>query len=193
MRPHRGLNLFAASNITWSPAGQPAKLTMATEFPLRPNVELHLATAHPVPAKIRVRAPCWAAGPMPIRVNGATVATGRAGTYVALDRTWKDGDTISFTLPMDFRLTAYTGQERVAGQGRFALEYGPILLTLVGEVDPKGEARIPIAETDLTRFLQPKPGQLLHFAIAGHPQYEYIPYWEVAGQPFTCYPVLGYA
>jgi len=187
------VNLFAASNIAWSPAEQPIELTMATEFPLRPNVELRLAAARPVPAKIRVRVPCWAAARMPIRVNGATVAIGRAGTYVALDRTWKDGDTISFTLPMDFRLTAYTGQERVAGQERFALEYGPILLALVGEVDAKGEARIPIAEADLTHFLQPKPGQLLHFAIAGHPQYEYMPYWEIGDQPFTCYPVMGYA
>jgi DUF1680 family protein len=187
------VNLFAASNIAWSVAGQPVKLTMATGFPLRPEVELHVSTPGPVRARIRVRVPGWAAGPMPIRVNGVTTVTGRAGTYAALDRTWKSGDVVSFTLPMDFRLTAYTGEERVAGQERFALEYGPILLALAGEVDEKGDARIPITEADLVRFLQPKPGQPLHFAIAGDARYEYLPYWEIGDQPFTCYPVMSYA
>jgi DUF1680 family protein len=187
------VNLFVASRIAWSCGGQTVKLAMATGFPLRPEVELHLSTPRPVRARIRVRVPSWAAGRMPIRVNGATVATGSAGSYAALDRTWKEGDTISFALPMDFRLTAYTGQERTVGQERFALEYGPILLALVGEVDEQGGARIPITEADLARFLQPKPGQPLHFTIAGDARHEYMPYWEVADQPFTCYPVMGYA
>jgi hypothetical protein len=130
---------------------------------------------------------------MPIQVNGATVVTGNPGSYAALDRTWKDGDTISLALPMDFRLTAYTGQERTVGQERFALEYGPILLALAGEVDEQGGARIPITEADLVRFLRPKPGQPLHFTISGDARHEYLPYWEVADQPFTCYPVIGYA
>jgi len=187
------VNLFAASRIRWRCGGQTVNLAMATKFPLRPEVELHLATPRPVRARIRVRVPSWAASRMPIRVNGATVATGSAGSYAALDRTWKEGDTISFALPMDFRLTAYTGQERTVGQERFALEYGPILLALVGETDEKGGARIPITEADLPRFLQPKPGRPLHFTIGGDDRHEYMPYWEVADQPFTCYPVMGYA
>jgi DUF1680 family protein len=187
------VNLFAASHIEWRCGGQTVKLAMATGFPYRPEVELHLSTSRPVRARIRVRVPSWAASRMPIRVNGATVAAGSAGSYTTLDRTWKEGDTISFALPMDFRLTAYTGQERTVGQERFALEYGPILLALVGEVDEKGGARIPITEADLPRFLQPKPGQPLHFSIGGDDRHEYMPYWEVADQPFTCYPVMGYA
>ena len=105
----------------------------------------------------------------------------------------KEGDTISFALPMGFRLTACTGQERAAGQERFALEYGPILMALVGEVDETGWARIPITEANLVRFLQPKPGQPLHFTIAGDARHECMPYWEVGDQPFTCCPAMGYA
>jgi len=33
----------------------------------------------------------------------------------------------------------------------------------------------------------------LHFTVAGDATHEYMPYWEVADQPFTCYPVMGYA
>jgi len=52
----------------------------------------------------------------------------KPGTYVTLDRVWKSGDTVTFSLPMDFHLTRYVGMEPSFGQERFALEYGPILL-----------------------------------------------------------------
>ena len=34
---------------------------MATQFPFHPDVQLHLSAAQPIPAKIRVRVPIWAA------------------------------------------------------------------------------------------------------------------------------------
>jgi DUF1680 family protein len=182
------INLFAASTIGWQQDGQPLELRMATEFPFRPDVELRFSAARPARARLRIRVPAWAAKDMPIRVNGAAVATSKAGTYAVLDRVWKNGDVIAFTLPMGFRLTHYTGVERVAGQEQYALEYGPILMAVAG-----GEtATIPAAPDDLPRRLRPTPGQPLHFAIDGAPgQPEYMPYWQVAaGQPFTCYPVL---
>jgi DUF1680 family protein len=126
-----------------------------------------------------------------IRVNGAASAGGRAGSYVTLDRLWKTGDTISFPLPMDFRMTRYTGVDRVEGQEQFALEYGPLLMALVGEVDEKGGATLQAAPAVLPKRLRPKAGEPLHFAIDGDPGHEYLPYWQVvADQLFTCYPVM---
>jgi DUF1680 family protein len=129
---------------------------------------------------------------MPIRINGSAATTGKAGSYVALDRVWKEGDAISFTLPMDFRLTHYAGVDRVAGQEQYALEYGPILMALVGGVDASGGAVIPLAPEDLPKRLRQKAGERLRFAVEGGiEQQEYMPYWQVvADQPFTCYPVL---
>ena len=185
------VNLFEASSITWRHDSKSLGLTMASGFPLRPDVELHLSAAVPVRARIRVRVPAWAARQMPIRVNGATAAVGAAGSYAVLDREWNDGDTISFTLPMDFRLTRYTGQDRVAGQERYALEYGPLLMALVGGVGEKGEALLAPAPQELLKALQPKIGEPLHFTIAGEAGREYMPYWQVTDQLFTCYPVMG--
>jgi DUF1680 family protein len=187
------VNLFAASTIVWQQAGQSLQLRMATDFPFHPDVELRLSVSRPVRARLRVRVPAWAARDMPIRVNGSAAATGKAGSYVALDRVWKQGDSISFTLPMDFRLTRYAGVDRVAGQEQYALEYGPILMALVGGVDAAGGAVIPVAPEDLPKRLRQKPGEPLRFAIEGGvEQQEYMPYWQVvADQPFTCYPVLG--
>jgi DUF1680 family protein len=165
---------------------------MVTEFPFRPDVELRIAATRPVRAKIRVRVPAWAARDMVIRVSGAAPVTGRAGSYVTLDRSWKKGDTISFTLPMDFRMTHYSGMDRIAGQEQYALEYGPILMALVGEVDEEGGATVPVAPVDLVKRLRPKAGQPLRFAIDGDLRHEYLPYWQVvADQLFTCYPALA--
>jgi hypothetical protein len=130
-----------------------------------------------------------------VRVNDAASLTGKPGSYVLLDRAWTDRDRIRFTLPMDFRLTHYTGQERVAGKEQYAVEYGPILLALIGsepgQVDEKGNATVPVRPADLAQRLRPKPGAPLHFTIDGDPRHEYIPYWLLQDQLFTCYPVLS--
>ena len=92
---------------------------------------------------------------------------------------------------MAFKLTHYEGDERVAGQERYALEYGPILLALVGSMDEKLGATLAQSPGDLIKQLAPKPGQPLHFSIAGDAGHEYLPYWQVTNQVFTCYPVLS--
>ncbi len=185
------VNLFAASSIEWRQGGQFLKLRMTTEFPFRPEVELRVDAPRAVRARIRVRVPAWAARDVTIRVNGAAAATGGAGAYVELDRSWKSGDAVSFTLPMDFRLTRYAGVDGAAGREQFALEYGPILMALVGEVDEKGGAALSVSAADLPKRLRAIAGQPLHFRIDGDPGREYLPYWQVAAeQLFTCYPAM---
>jgi len=185
------IDLFAPSSIDWQIKGQALKLKMETAFPLQPEVRLSLKVSSPAKAKLRLRVPSWAAAKMPILVNGIKVATGKPGSYAVLDRTWADGDTITFSLPMAFKLTRYEGAERVAGQERYALEYGPILLAVVGSVDEKLGATLASSPGNLVKQLAPKPGQPLHFTIAGDAAHEYLPYWQVTDQVFTCYPVLS--
>ena len=185
------VDLFAPSTIDCQIKGRALKLKMETAFPLQPDVRLSLKLAGPTPAKLRLRVPAWAAAKMPILVNGTEVATGKPGHYAVLDRTWSDGDIITFSLPMAFKLTHYEGAERVAGQERYALEYGPILLALTGSVDEKLGATLAQSPKNLVKQLILKPGQPLHFSIAGDAAHEYLPYWQVTNQIFTCYPVLS--
>ena len=187
------VDLFAPSTVEWKAGGHAWRLKSETTFPLQPEVRLRLTLAKPAPGKLRVRVPAWAAGEMPILVNGAKAATGRPGSYAVLDRTWKDGDTVAFTLPMTFKLTHYEGAERVAGQERYALEYGPILLALVGPMDEKQGASLAMKPAELVKNLTAQPDHPLHFAIAGDTAHEYMPYWQVTDQVFTCYPILGTA
>ncbi len=175
------VNLFESSRIEWEQAGAAVRLEMATRFPFEPAVALRVSVPQPTRFRIRVRVPGWAAGPMALRVNGAAAATGRPGAYVALDRTWTAGDTIAFTLPLRFRLTRYSGQEKIGNA--WALEYGPILMAVVGDVDAQGGAAIPLRAEDLPARLRPSGEAPLHFAIEGDARHTCLPYWQAATWP----------
>ncbi|MGC9259198.1 MAG: beta-L-arabinofuranosidase domain-containing protein, partial [Phycisphaerae bacterium] len=212
------VNLFANSSITWRQKGKSLKLNMATEFPFNPNVKMRLTAAAPTRANIRVRIPTWAATAMPIYINGDLFTTGMPGTYQMLDRVWSNGDTITYTLPMNFRLSLYTGMDQVAGGLRYGLEYGPILLAVVatnGDGKPPASpakapvsardipystqvqldavqslVELPVTAEEITTRLTPIATQPLHFAIEGDPHHQYMPYWQINDELFTCFPVL---
>jgi DUF1680 family protein len=143
----------------------------------------------PQRSTIRVRTPSWAGGEMPVHVNGQLAATGKAGSYVVLNRTWRNGDVISFNLPMSLRLTRYTGMDKIEGHDRFALEYGPILLAIEGSDDASLLANGRSPEGFLAQ-LKPSFGRPLHFEIDGNPQHHYAPYYAIKNDPFTCFPVI---
>jgi DUF1680 family protein len=128
---------------------------------------------------------------MPILVNGKVELSGKPGSYAAISRTWKDGDTLSFTLPMAFKCIRYTGVQAIAGHGRYALEYGPILMALTGPLDQNQGAMLQQTPEQLIHSLRPIDGEPLHFSIRGNTTHQYMPYWLVSDQTFTCFPVMA--
>jgi len=193
--PHPGIyvNMFAPSTIRWAQKDdrpdQELKLSMKTTFPYESSVELTYELPSPRRSVMRLRTPSWAVSDMAIRINGVLAATGKPGSYVALDRTWKSGDTVSFTLPAGFRLTRYTGMDQIEGRERYALEYGPILLAVVGTDDVQLR-RSGSSAQGFTSQLNAISGQPLHFAIDGNPDHIYMPYYAIKEETFTCFPVI---
>ena len=185
------VNLFEPSTLTWTEGEQSLQAKMTTQFPAEPDVHLDITTVQPVRANIRVRVPSWASSETLFKVNGKSAATGSPGSYVTLDRTWSDGDTIAFTLPMKLKVTPYAGFDEIAGHNRYAVEYGPILLAAVGSTDVTLRVDKGSHPENMLAQLTPMAGRPLHFSIANNPGIEYMPYWEVAEQPFTCFPVVA--
>ena len=184
------VNLFEPSTLRWKHNGQPITIKMTTKFPFQPQVSLRLTVEKPVKAAIHVRVPSWAVAEMPLIVNGRKATVGKPGTYQTIDRVWANGDTIAFALPIDFRVTPYTGTDQIAGHRRYAVEYGPILLAVVGPLDANSAATIPHRPEDIGRWLKPKPGQPLCLAVDGDASHEYMPYWLIDDQPFCIYPII---
>lgn len=187
------VNLYEPSTIEWPQAGQTMRIKMATQFPVHPEVRLHCSVAQPVRAKLRIRVPGWANADMPIHVGDAVAAIGKPGSYVELDRTWSDGEEISFTLPIGFQLTRYTGDDQIAGQQRYALEYGPLLMAAIGSPQASLLVKNGSHPEDLIAQLRPKSGQPLHFSVDHNPDTEYMPYWQVDRELFTCMPAVNVA
>jgi uncharacterized protein len=185
------VNLYEPSTIDWAQNGETLRISMSTRFPFDPQVQLQVSAVQPVSAKVRVRVPSWAMREMAVSVNGKKSAPGKPGSYVALDRTWEDGDAISFTLPMVLRPLRYTGTDQVPGYERYSVSYGPILLAAVGAPEVRLRLRKGMRPEDLLKSLAPKPGQPLHFTDEDNPGIEFMPYWQVDQEPFTCMPAIG--
>jgi DUF1680 family protein len=138
-------------------------------------------------------------------VNGKPASAGIPGGYCHLEREWQAGDQVSFTLPMGFRMSRYQGYDQIAGYSRYYLEYGPLLMALVGKSNFEHSIRILNDPTQPSAWLKPVSGKPLHYQIATDKGYwalredeawaekafEYMPYYEVPqDQEFTAFPVI---
>jgi hypothetical protein len=177
------VNLYAPSEITT----KTLTLKTTTDFPVNGKVEIKVEGT----GKLRVRIPGWVTSDpagsgagVPVSVNGKAVATGKPGSYVTLDRTWKKGDTVSFELPMKLRTELYAGADQSRDYERYALLYGPVLMALVGADD------LDIPAKDLPGKLKPVDCKPLHFSVAGKDGVLYQPYWQIQTETFTCFPTL---
>jgi DUF1680 family protein len=184
------VDLYAPSQITWTQDGAAVTLTCETRFPEAAAVVLRVALAEPQFFSLHLRLPEWAAAEVEIRVNGELCAHGKPGSYRRLSRCWRAGDEVAFALPLRFRATRLRGAEVIPGQPRYAIEVGPILLAAVGPLDGHGCVVIRHPPDDPAAWLQPVPGKPLHFSVFGQPDCEFLPYYEIRRQPFTCFPIV---
>ncbi len=185
------VNLFEPSTLHWTEGGASLRLKMTTRFPFDPEVRLHFSAAQPTEAKIHIRVPSWAAHEMIVAVNGQQAAVGLPASYVELDRAWTEGDTVSFTLPAALRVERYTGVDQIPDHERYAVSFGPILLAAVGAPEIRLRIENVKQPEDLLNYLQPKPGQPLHFLVENNPGVEFMPYWQVDNEPFNCLPAVA--
>ncbi len=179
------VNMYAASRITWKQNGSNVAVNTSAQFPYGTNVSMQLLLESPLDLKIRLRMPAWATGDVAVAINGKGGVTGVPGSYVTLSRMWSNNDTISFTIPIGFRLTKYTGFDRHAGHDSYALQYGPLLMSLVGG------AHLEIAPGELIARLSSIAGSPLQFSVAGYPACKCAPYFQLQDETFTSFPTFS--
>ena len=115
------VNLFIPSVVEWKEKG--LSLRQETNFPREEKISLSLQTKQPVKATLQLRYPAWSGKPE-VRVNGRRVAVRQeAGSYIAIRRTWREGDRVEVTYPMSLRLEPTPDNPQ-----RAAVLYGPVVL-----------------------------------------------------------------
>ncbi|OQA85407.1 MAG: Non-reducing end beta-L-arabinofuranosidase [Lentisphaerae bacterium ADurb.Bin242] len=173
LRDERGpvVNLYEACEaaVPLTPDSY-VKLSITGNYPDDPEVSITLAMDSEKTFALRLRIPAWSRNTA-VRVNGKPIQA-RPGTYLTLERTWKNGDRID--IAFDFSLRVLPAPD---GCGRVALMRGPILLaqdSRLGEVDRAirpGDS--VIVETtsvpDIRRIYRLADGSLLcDYASAGN-------------------------
>ncbi|MGN6556172.1 MAG: beta-L-arabinofuranosidase domain-containing protein [Verrucomicrobiota bacterium] len=126
------VNLYVPSQLNWT--SRSVTLTQQTDFPQADTTKLIVGGGGSFDLKIRV--PSWATHGFDVSINGRKqTVKARPGTYLSIDRKWKNGDQIELRMPFGFRLMPVMDQPNLA-----SLFYGPVLLA-AEEPEPRSNWR----------------------------------------------------
>lgn len=119
------VNLYVPSRVSWKQGSAHVTLTQETQYPKAGETALTLKLDRPQQFTVALRVPAWAGSQTRLMVNGKpTGVTVRPGNWAEVDRTWKDGDRIEFSIDMPLRLVPIDPQHA----SRVALVHGPVAL-----------------------------------------------------------------
>ncbi len=202
----RGLfvNLFLASELRWPERG--LTITQQTRFPEEEGTTLLLKAERPVAMQVNLRIPAWVTNGGSVSVNGQPLpAFSNPGSYLTLERTWRDGDRIELKLPMSLRAEALKGDAtqqapmygplvlgaRLGVEGLTeAMQYdrnqGPTIVAPRG--GPQGEATVRLARGERAEEANwiTKTGTL-EFQAKDERQTALIPLHQVLGERYAVY------
>lgn len=181
------VNLFIPSELTWEEKGLTVR--QDTAFPETGETRLRFACKQPVELTLYLRSPGWAAGLPQARVDGEPgTVSAHPGGYAAIHRTWRDGDVVTYTIPMSLRLEPLPDNPDCA-----AILYGPLVLAAdLGPIDgpaPGTPALVTGSRhpADWTSRVEGKP---LAFRTtgAGRPNdVELTPFYAMHGRRYSVY------
>ena len=140
------INFYGSMDVTIPLSkGRLVRLSQETAYPRDGHVHLTVGLDAPQALKLSLRMPGWSKDTH-VRVNGTEVEGVVAGTYLPLERTWKDGDTVD--LQFDMSLRTWVGDEERAEM--VSLYYGPLLLAFDQKRNNADTVAIP--PLDITRL-----------------------------------------
>jgi DUF1680 family protein len=179
------VNLFVPSEVRWKEKG--IRLVQETRFPESDVTTLTVRAEKPTRMTLRVRVPYWVSEGGRVKLDGRQLdAFAGPGSYVVLDRTWRDGERLELRAPMRLHVHAMPDDSSVQ-----AVMYGP--LVLVGRMGTEGitaenrraeptkprtvpefkdpspppAPRIRTASGDVTSWVAPVEGKPLEFTTKG--------------------------
>ncbi|MCD7440674.1 glycoside hydrolase family 127 protein [Streptomyces lincolnensis] len=174
------VNLYSPSRLTWAEKG--VTVTQRTDYPREQGSTLTVGGGSAA-FELRLRVPSWADAGFRVTVNGLAVpGTPRPGSYFAVSRTWRSGDTVRVDLP--FRLRVEKALDDPSLQTLF---HGPV--NLVARNSATDHLRFGLYRNaglsgNLLPTLTPVSGKPLHFTLDGT---EFAPFFEGTEDPTHAY------
>ena len=150
------VNLFIPSTLQWTE--RQISIVQTTNFPNEDQTQLTIKGNGKFDLNIRV--PGWATKGFFVKINGKVQKIlAKPGTYLKINRTWKDGDVIALQMPFQFHLDPVMDQQNIA-----SLFYGPILLAAQEPEARKDWRKMVLDASDLSKSIKGDP-KLLEFKI----------------------------
>ncbi len=126
---------------------------MQTDYPWNGTVKINIDPSKKSKFNIYLRIPGWANGepvpgdlykfagyarePVSVKVNGKEIQYRPENGFAVIEREWKKGDIIEYTIPMPVNYIV-AGSQLQYDAGRIALQRGPVLYCMEG-ADNNGE------------------------------------------------------
>jgi uncharacterized protein len=194
------VNLFIASEMKWPQKG--IRLRQETQFPEQEGTVFVIGAERPVEMVLNIRVPYWASQGGNVKLNGKPLPVfSSPGSYLALHRTWSNGDRVEVSLPMSLHIDALPGDGT-----QQAVMYGPLVLagrlgnyglgksdTYIGYKISPGGKPVPAPEIQAdsdgrASWVEPVPGQTLKFRTVGQAKAtELIPLYKLYGERYVVY------
>lgn len=115
------VNLFIPSELKWKEKG--LTLKQETKYPYEESTQLTVSVDSPLTMGLNIRYPSWATSGVVVKVNGKKIKVKAAkGSYINLDRIWRNEDKIEITFPMELHWSS-EGNSNMK-----ALMYGPVVM-----------------------------------------------------------------
>lgn len=205
------VNLFIPSTLKWKE--EDVEILQQTDFPNEETTNFNIKAKESKNFTLNLRYPSWVKkGEFEIYINEEPFEVNQEpGSYVGINRTWKNGDKIRVELPMHI-----TAEKLPNGSDYAALKYGPIVLgTKTGEQDQKGVfaddsrgghiadgTQIPISQMpvflsenleNLVKKVKKNSGENLSFSVSEgiYPEkfkeQEFIPFYNIHESRYAIY------
>ncbi len=146
------VNLYIPSTLDWTE--RKVRIEQNTNFPKEDQTRLTIKGSGKF--EVNVRIPGWARNGFFVKINGvAQKIDAKAGSYLKLNRTWKNGDVIELKMPFQFHLDPIMDQPNIA-----SLFYGPILLAAQEPEARKEWRKVTLNAEDLAKSIKGDRNQL---------------------------------
>ncbi|CAM4243774.1 DUF1680 family protein [Paenibacillus endophyticus] len=118
-----GVIAYGPSRVSAVIKGANVTVKEATNYPFEDEIAFTIEEAsESVAFPLKLRIPEWTKNAI-ITVNGQPQPAAKSGEYYTIDRQWKEGDTVSLTLPMEIKTSTWINNS-------IGIERGPLVFSL---------------------------------------------------------------
>jgi hypothetical protein len=154
----------------------PVTVVEETDYPFRGTVRLIIDPASPSEFPLQLRIPGWATGTT-ILVNGNPAPAVAPGAFARIERTWKSGDRVEITFPLNPRVSRWFNDSVAVERGPLVFSYGI------------AESWVKLRDRGMTADWQVFPSTQWNYALivdtASPAKSIFVKETEVGDSPFT--------